>query len=182
MVDEFVDANLLERVPFVFDDRLEYLAWRRSGASMLGVDPRSLIVVGSAAHGFSIKSGSTFNADSDVDVAVISQPHFDEAWSFMRNARVGMLRKATPFQKEHLREHAPTSVYNGCVATDYILPLLPFGPKWQRGAAALAKSLPGGVREINFRLYRDVEALRSYQVYSHKKLRENWERHAAAIS
>lgn len=180
-IEEFVDVNLLERVPFMFDDQLQYLTWRRAGAGYLDVDPRNVIVVGSAAHGFSITSGSAFGPESDVDVAVISEPHFNQAWSFMRHAKIGLL-KATQFQKEHLRDHAATSVYHGCVATDFILPLMPFGGVWQRGASALAQSLPGGVRQINFRLYRDVEALRSYQIYSHKKLQKNWERHASAVS
>jgi hypothetical protein len=180
-MDEFVDVSLIERVPFIFSSQVQYLKWRRQGAVGLNVDPRNIILVGSAAHGFSVKSGKLYEATSDVDVAVVSHMHFEQAWQFMKTARIGSL-KATQFQKEHLREYAATYVYNGCVATDYILPLLPFGPDWSRTAASLARALPGGVRTINFRLYRDIEALRSYQIYSHKKLRVNWESYAPAVS
>lgn len=179
-VPAFVDLSLLERVPHMFPDQQSYLVWRRLASKLLGVDPRNVMIVGSAAHGFSIKNGKPFSPDSDVDVAVISFDHFHAAWRFMKNAKLGTL-VCTPAQREHIKDHAPNYVYQGCIATDFILPLLPFGAVWQRASGSLALALPGGARDVNFRLYRDVESLRSYQEYSHRKLRKNWEPHVAAI-
>jgi len=171
---EFVEERVFEAVPFIFsDDRSSYLTWRRRAATLLDVDPRNLLIVGSAAHGYSIKNGRDFRESSDVDLAVVSAMHFDAAWRFLRTARLGTL-KCTDEQRNHVRYHAPSYVYHGCIATDYILPILPFGPSWQRAAGRLGLDLPGGVREVNFRLYREIEALRSYQEHSHLRLQRHW--------
>jgi hypothetical protein len=180
-VSEFVDLGLLERVPYVFPGLSAYLVWRRMAAELLSVDPRNIMIVGSAAHGFSIKNGKPYDEESDVDVAVISAVHFDDAWRFMKTAKLGSI-VCTPAQRQHIRERAAGYVYRGCIATDYILPLLPFGPEWQKASGSLSMQMPGGAREVNFRLYRDIESLRSYQEFSHKKLRKNWEPHVAAVS
>lgn len=171
---EFVESRLFEAIPFIFDgSRGNWLGWRREAGQLLNVDPRNLLVVGSAAHGYSIKNGRDFSSRSDVDLAVISGGHFDEAWRFLRTAKLGTL-KCTASQRDHVKSSAPTYVYRGCIATDYILPILPFGASWQRAAGRLGLQLPGGVREVNFRLYRDIEALRSYQEHSHRRFKKNW--------
>lgn len=172
----FVDTNLFEAVPFIFgSDQPAYLTWRREAARLLEVDPRNLLIVGSGARGFSIKNGRDFRASSDVDLAVVSSTHFDAAWWFLRTTSIGTL-KCTSAQRAHIRDFAPKYVYRGCIATDHVLPLLPFGASWQKAAARLGNELPAsiGSRVVNFRLYRDIEALRGYQEYSHTKFPENW--------
>ena len=122
---EFVDARLLEAVPSVFDgDHEGYLAWRRLAARQLQVDPRNVLVVGSAARGFSIKSGKAFAAESDIDVAVISAVHFDSAWHYLRTVRVGTI-KCTADQREHIRDYAAGYVYRGCIARTPALAVRP---------------------------------------------------------
>ena len=86
------------------------LAWRRLAARQLQVDPRNVLVVGSAARGFIIKSGKAFAAESDIDVAVISAVHFDSAWHYLRTVRVGTI-KCTADQREHVRDYAAGYVY-----------------------------------------------------------------------
>lgn len=77
-----VSGLILERLPFTFESKLSYLVWRDRLADGLQVDPRDIVVVGSAATGRSLnarKRFQVFHARSDLDVAVISPHHFDVA-------------------------------------------------------------------------------------------------------
>ena len=79
---ELVSRIVLERLPFKFDSNEQYFHWRHMLAEGLQVDPRDVVLVGSAATGRSRsarKKFATFNNKSDVDIAIISPSHFDRA-------------------------------------------------------------------------------------------------------
>jgi hypothetical protein len=63
-------------------------------------------------------------------------------------------------------------VYYGAIATDKLLPYMPFGPAWVQATASLAAAVPISGREVNIRLYRDNESLAGYQTHSITKLRD----------
>ena len=84
---DFASRQLLDRVPWLFSDRTLYIDWKAELAAELGVDPYMLLVVGSAAVGFSLnpyKRFAPFGQNSDIDVAVVSMRHFDDAWRWLR--------------------------------------------------------------------------------------------------
>jgi hypothetical protein len=86
--EDFTSRQLLDRVPWLFSDRPQYIGWKAALAADLEVDPYMLVVVGSAAVGFSLspwKRFSEFGPNSDIDVAVVSTRHFDDAWRWLRD-------------------------------------------------------------------------------------------------
>jgi hypothetical protein len=90
--EQFVGHHILERVPAFFRDHRSYIEWKTPLAAELGVDPISTVVVGSASLGYSLspqKFGRKFNKTSDIDVAVVSHRHFEEAWRWVRELGPG---------------------------------------------------------------------------------------------
>ena len=87
--EAFVEHALFDRVPHIFDgDRAQYVSWKRALAKELDVDAACLTIVGTAALGWSLnpaKNLKAFDAESDVDVAVISPYHLMTAWRYLRS-------------------------------------------------------------------------------------------------
>ena len=144
-------------------------------ASAIGVDPAELAVVGSAATGVSLnpnKGFSRFDTNSDVDVAVISSHYFELAWRWLRSigaAIYGLPEEAKTAVKAHRRSY----VYDGTIATDRLLPYLPFAEAWMPTLAKFSMAFPCDGRQLNVRLYRDWWALRDYHVKNATVLRDN---------
>ena len=164
----FVSRWILERVPHVFDgDAAAYIAWKHELGDRIGVDARAIVLVGSAATGFSLSPErplKPFDAKSDVDVAVVSPHHFDIVWRWLRN--LGSERYGFPgYVQAQIDDHRQRLVYWGAIATDRLLQHTPLGKTWVPALADVAKMLPGGTREVNIRLFREFDALRAYQVH-----------------
>jgi hypothetical protein len=165
---ELVSRIVLERLPFTFDTKQQYFHWRHMLAEGLQVDPRDIMLVGSAATGRSLsarKRFSMFNKRSDVDIAVISTVYFDRAWHWFRQAKPALLG----FDTEQLRlfnRHREGYIFDGMIAANVFLSYLPFGAEWnrelQRSEQYLPRRLQG--RVLSVRIYRDGEALRRAQV------------------
>lgn len=173
--EDFVSHHILDRVPWIFGDRKSYVAWKGSLAAELTVDPYSIIIVGSAALGFSLspyKSLAQFHHGSDIDVAVVSSHHFDIAWRWLRSlGDVESIEAADV--KDALKWHRKNLVFDGTIAADRILSKLDFAPQWTAAFAKAANRSPMHGRVINARIYRDFESLRSYQIKSVKNAQLN---------
>lgn len=156
-----------EKIPFVFANNTEhYRQWRRLLGQLLGVDPQEIVIVGSAAVGCSCnphKALSPFDDASDIDVAIVSERYFSEAWHHLRTVDLA-LDVRTGAQRESIKDHRQRLIYWGCVATDKILALLPFAVKWMEARSKMAGAVPTIGRLINFRIYKDFAALRAYQM------------------
>jgi hypothetical protein len=165
---------IIDRIPLLFcDDRERYASWRYQLAKGLGVDPSSLVVTGSGAFGVSLnpnKNYRIFDASSDIDVAVISDYHFTNAWRTLRNlgAEIHSFPQVT---KQSVKEHVSRYIYWGTVATDRILHLLSFGKEWSEIIEKMQHISPTDGRTIKVRIYRDFDSLRAYQVNNLKNLR-----------
>jgi hypothetical protein len=105
-------------VPAIFNnDANAYRLWREALAKPLGVDPCNLFIVGSACVGCSVnpyKDWNAFDAESDVDIAVISSHHFDLAWRTMRLSRRA---DVTGDEWREIEFHRKGYIYWGCIAT-----------------------------------------------------------------
>jgi hypothetical protein len=124
-----------------------------------------LIVVGSAGLGFSLspnKDFAPFGLHSDIDVAVVSQRYFDEAWRWLRGLRAVDLLERDRLERDMLSWHRRNLVFDGAIATEKLLPKLPFGSKWASAIGHAGGREPTVGRAIRIRLYRDVESLRIY--------------------
>lgn len=173
---EFTSTWLFDPTPLVFQDRSGELSrWRHMLSRRLNVDPHCLMVIGSAAIGFSLnpdKNYSPFSTQSDVDCAVISNMHFEQAWHWLRMA-LNNDTQFKPMERNAIQDHKHRLVFYATIATDRILARLPFGGTWLSAVRDRTAKDPVGNREINLRLYRDLSALRAYQINGMRDLRES---------
>lgn len=171
----FVSDRVLEPVPFIFSGNSSvYMEWRHDLGAALGVDPRAIAVVGSAAVGLSLnpnKRLAPFRDDSDVDVAVISVHHFESAWTWLRQLGASIHSLPAPARRSVV-EHRERLVYWATIATDKLIGHMPIGKTWVPALATIGKKTPPSSRVVNVRLYRDFEALRAYQVEGVTALRQ----------
>lgn len=165
--EDYVSQRLIDRVPAIFgNDRSRYIAWKKKIAQGLKVDPYGVILVGSACTGYSLnphKNFREFHDRSDLDVAVVSDRHFDEAWRFLRDIRSSAHKLPVPAQRA-VNSHRAGHVFDGVIATDSFVEHLPFGKEWVPVLEAMTLEEPANGREVKVRLYRDLFALRSYQM------------------
>jgi len=87
---EFVQNEILNRRPWIFDTDEAYRSWRASVSDELGTEPDRVRIVGSAATGFSLsplKPGRPFRQlpgvhgrTSDIDIALVDTNLFFTAW------------------------------------------------------------------------------------------------------
>jgi hypothetical protein len=169
-ISDLVSCHLFDAIPHLFDENATlWRAWRTALAGDLDIDAHSVVLVGSAAVGVSLnpfKNLRRFDANSDVDVAVISYRHFESAWHTLRSLKPAALLGMPRAAQIDIKEHAPNYVYFGSIATERILSILEFGPEWADAIAATQQRIPTNDRDVKIRLYRDVDALRRYQIRS----------------
>ncbi len=172
--EEFVSVHLLEPVPHVCGgDASLWIAWKTQLAELLDVDPYEVVLTGSGAVGFSLnpaKSFGEFHDGSDIDVAVVSAYHFDVAWRRLRQNPPAWLSLPKKTRKA-IRSHKVNYVFAGAIATDRILALLPFAKGWQAALDRMTSVAPTVGRDVNLRVYRDFDSLRSYQTQGLEQLR-----------
>jgi hypothetical protein len=165
-VSHVASCWILERVPFMFDgDLVRYIEWKHNLASKLEIDSGAIVLTGSACVGLSLnpyKNFRPFGPKSDIDVAVISDYYFNEAWRYLRSAGSAILRME-PRARQAVKDHVSKYIYWGTIATDRILPYLHFGGRWQKALQEMSKEAVSGKRDINVRIYKDWESLRYYQ-------------------
>lgn len=172
--DDFASRLVLDRVPWLFSDRRQYIDWKANLATELGLDPYMLLVVGSACLGFSLspfKRFSEFGSRSDVDVAAVSERHFDEAWRWLRDLGPENLPERDELEREMFKWHRRNLIFDGAIATEKLLPRLPFGDKWISALGHAGNQDPTVGRKINVRIYRDFESLRKYHVTNIRNLK-----------
>ncbi|MCE8017707.1 hypothetical protein HOP62_16635 [Halomonas sp. MCCC 1A17488] len=170
----FVSRCIIEPIPYAFAGDAElWIDWKTRLAAHLEVDPYEIVLAGSGALGYSLnphKGFSSFHSDSDIDVCVISLYHFEAAWRYLRQTRSSWLSLPAKTRRS-LDFHRKNYVFSGTIATDLILPLLPFGKRWQEGLDDMSVQPPTRGREVKLRIYRDYDALRAYQAEGVKSLR-----------
>lgn len=157
---------IIERIPFVFNNNLKnYIDWKEKLSTLIGVDSKAIVFTGSSSVGFSLnpkKNFSAFHQDSDIDVAIISNHYFDAAWYFLRQLGP-QYHRFKPTIRNAINEHRVRFIYHGTIATDRLIQILPFGIEWVNAMNEMKGLEPTIDREINFRIYKDFEALKSYQ-------------------
>ncbi|MEW8027663.1 MAG: hypothetical protein AB2794_14810 [Candidatus Thiodiazotropha endolucinida] len=167
---------ITDRTPILFDNRhYEYLVWKETLGEQIGIDGRSIAIIGGACVGFSLNPGKYFKAfeeGSDIDVAIISSHHFNISWHCLRGLGTGIY-KLSQAQQNIVRDHVNRLIYWGTIATDKILEILPFGAEWLQATNNMSQLEDTLGRDINFRIYRDFESLKAYQLLGVKKARDS---------
>lgn len=165
--DFVVSKWIMEKIPHIFaSDYTTFIKTKITLGKMLGVDSCAIVFVGSSSTGFSLNPSKNFKMyddKSDIDIAIISNYHFNIAWHCIRN-----IDKNTqmPMVKAAIDDHRMRLVFWGTIATDKLLGILPFGKTWAAAIDELKKNPIFEDRRINFRLYQDYDSLRAYHRYN----------------
>lgn len=162
---------ILDRLPFAFDSKFQYLNWRDSLAEDLGLDGRDLAIVGSVATGRSLSSFKhfgVFNGKSDIDIAVISRYHFEQAWDWFSTTDANIVTGLDSVGQEKFEAHREHYIFEGVIAAEYFLSYLPFGTEWSKALKRSQENLPERLqgRLMRVRIYRSNSALRTTQHHS----------------
>tara|TARA_Y100000296_G_scaffold85988_1_gene124254 strand:- start:4152 stop:4754 length:603 start_codon:yes stop_codon:yes gene_type:complete len=165
---------ILNRTPYIFNGEFRaFEEWRYQLSSLIGVDASEVIITGSGAFGVSLnpnKNYRMFDESSDIDVAIISEYHFNISWRFLRNLG-SEIHKFSPAVKQSIKDHVTRYIYWGTIATDKILPHLPFGKEWAESLREMSYHPSTSGRDIKARIYKDFESLRAYQINNLRNLR-----------
>lgn len=163
-----VSRAVIDRLPFIFESKSQFLAWRDALGEGLDVDGRDIALVGSAATGRSLSSRKqfgVFNKKSDIDIAVVSSSHFDAAWRWFRETDPTIVTGLDEVGKAKFAAHRSHYIYEGVIAAEYFLSYLPFGRDWSNALQRTQRLLPSVAqgRYLRTRIYRDARSLRDAQ-------------------
>lgn len=161
--DFVISKWIIEKIPHIFNgDYDSFIKTKLLIGHLLDVDSCSVVFVGSCSTGFSLnprKHFKLYNKKSDIDIAIVSNYHFNIAWHCIRNIDITQL---LPDAVISINDHRQRLVFWGTIATDRILGLLPFGEQWLKAIEILRENPIFENRDINFRLYQDHDSLRAY--------------------
>lgn len=170
-VFDWIDANFLRCDPYAFQGR-DFQGFVLTCASSLGVEPNGVFCIGSGAVGLSLNPGKIVNGQlkqfdhtSDLDIAVISEVHFERAWRSLREqahpAVVGEMEQELASAMTHQRKR----FFDGAILANKVLPYLDFGEVWVtelvKVSEAAARALNREI-DVNCWIYRDYWSVRSY--------------------
>lgn len=171
---DFVSHFIFEPVPYIFaNDLPSWIRWKSELGMGLEVDPKDIVLTGSAALGYSLnphKNYKLFDDGSDIDCGIISPYHFDVAWRFLRQKRPEWLT-LDMVTKTAIKKHRRNYVFEGTIATDKMLGILPFGKVWQAALDKMGGVAPTDGRDVKLRIYKDYDSLRHYQAKNIEALR-----------
>jgi len=164
-VRHHVNSSLLFPVPFVFRDKPElYDEFRRELAGSLSVPQRAVAIVGSAQLGFSLNPenlGRPLATSSDIDVIIVSPPHFDEAWLELNELTLDIWLQAG-FVKKRIFE-CKDDIYWGFIRIDRLPRSVPLARNWIPVFSRISADERFGNRPVMGRLYRTWQQVeRSY--------------------
>jgi hypothetical protein len=175
-VETFGMRWMFETIPKIFDgDPDGCIEWKVRLAKLLDVDAYSVIILGTACTGISLNPRndySAFDDDSDIDVAIVSAYHFELAWRTLQD--VGSERYSWTVEAQQvLLDHRKSYLFDGTIATDFVLEHLPFGRSWVLALAQMSQALPEAHkgRDIKVRLYREAHALIAYHLRNLRSLK-----------
>lgn len=163
-----VPQIILDRLPFVFESKSQYLDWRDAFAEDIGIDGRDVALVGSAATGRSLSSKKrfgVFNSRSDLDIAVISRHHFEQAWEWFRRSDINLITGLDDVGRKKFQAHLDHYIFEGVIASEYFLSYFPWGTDWLHALRRTERYLPSILhgKQLRVRIYQSNSALRSTQ-------------------
>lgn len=170
-LDEWIDEHFLRSDPVAFEG-VGFWPTVATVARLLEVDVNGIYCVGSGAVGFSLNPQKVMDGDlkpfdehSDIDLAVISEVHFESAWRDLRRAAQPLLQSEMEAELAENLNWQKKRFFEGIILANKLLPHLEFGPSWLSGinqieeaiAIDLNRSIP-----LNVWIFRDYWSLRTY--------------------
>jgi hypothetical protein len=173
---QLVEKWIYRDVPYAFRTRKEqYRDWCAALADCLGLSVETIVVVGSTAAGLSFspdKRLRSHSPQSDIDVGVVAQNIFREAWDWFLQQRVERIAYPPPVHG-WIDDHRTRLIFFRQIGCDQYLEYLPFGKKWNICLEAASKRSPADERPVKARIYEDKVALTSYLTHGVTTLRRN---------
>lgn len=167
---EWIDEHVLRGDPFAFKD-VGFRPVVSLISRELGIEANGIFCVGSGAVGLSLNpnkindsSLKSFDDASDLDIALISEVHFERAWRDLRQAVEPTLIEVDPVIVEHLSWQRKR-FFDGAILAEKLLPTLSFANIWVPSLIRLndlVATLLGRNTTVNIWIYRDYWSLRSY--------------------
>ncbi|WP_167138505.1 hypothetical protein [Diaminobutyricimonas sp. TR449] len=166
----WIDEHILRLDPYAFPPGT-YWKFVAKVAEELDVDPNGVFCIGSGAIGLSMnpkkvqgKNLKPFGPDSDLDLAIVSEVHFETAWRDLRRAAQPsrtaideVVRSNLSWQKGRL--------FDGAIIASKLLPSLSFGSEWLPASvrvSQLAAQILDREIDVNLWIYRDYWSVRNY--------------------
>lgn len=177
----WVDRSYLRCDPYAFRDA-DFQDFALTCSSALGVDPNGVYCIGSGAVGLSLNPEKmaggllkAFDASSDLDIAVISEVHFERAWRSLREQAHPAIAGELESDLRDAMSHQRKRFFDGAILANKLLPYLEFGESWvgslvrvaEHAATALGREI-----DVNVWIYRDYWSVRSYVANSIIKCKE----------
>lgn len=172
----FVSRYLFEPVPHSFAGDLgSWVEWKHQLGDLIDVDPKDIVLTGSSALGYSLnptKNFKVFDEASDIDCGIISEHYFSVAWRHLRKESTKHEAKAQKL-KDAIKEHRKYFVFQGTIAADRMLAILPFGHDWLTALEIMATVPPTVDRDVKLRIYKDYDSLRYYQARNLQAIKDS---------
>jgi len=168
---DWLDRHFLRSDPFAFK-RTSFREFALRSSSQLNIDPNGIFCVGSGAVGLSLNPDKIdaqllrrFDDASDLDIALISEVHFERAWRNLRElaypAVVGEMEQTLVKAMGHQRSR----FFDGAILANKLLPYLDFGQEWVSALTNIQESAAIHLSrevEVNCWIYRDYWSVRNY--------------------
>lgn len=175
----WIDRNFLRCDPFAFNG-YDFQDFCLRCSAEFGVDPNGVYCAGSGAVGLSLNPEKmldgvlkNFDDKSDLDIAFISDFHFDMAWRDLRQRAHPALNEMESEFAEAMK-HQKKRFFDGAILANKLLQDLDFGSDWLRSLVRISEFVATELNrevEINIWIYRDYWSLRSYIANSILKCR-----------
>jgi hypothetical protein len=169
-LQRWVDTHFLRRDPFAFRD-VGFQPVLTKIAEELEVDPNGIFCVGSGAVGLSVNPNNVsaarlrrFDVGSDLDVALISEVHFEQAWRDLRRATLPSTEPISANLEKHL-SWQKKRFFDGVILANKLIEELTFGARWKPALVRIEEQVARALdREVDVEvwIYRDYWSVRSY--------------------
>jgi hypothetical protein len=179
---EWIDDHFLRLDPYAFRES-SFRQVISLVSKELGVDANGVFVIGSGAIGLSLNPSNAedgilraFDDKSDLDLAVISEMHFEAAWRDLRHATQPIFAETQI--DERIRENLnwqKKRLFEGAIVAHRLLPTLSFGNDWNLSLIRVGNVVAQMLnieRQLNLWIYRDYWSLRNYVAKSIVRCRQ----------
>lgn len=161
---EWVDFTFIRSDPFAFG-AAAFDSFRRTASRGFEIDANGIFCLGSGALGWSMspekmigRGLKSFDERSDLDMAFVSEVHFESAWRELRAAEQKWLaRRTRPGSEQVGLDFQRRKFFDGAIVGSH-LSKLNFGTEWVSTLPKLrsiAADALGRSVKMNFFIYRD---------------------------
>lgn len=180
MPPRWIDEHFLRPDPYAFREA-GFRSVVHLIAEELDVDPNGIYCIGSGAIGISLNPKKVqkgllkrFDGGSDLDLAIISEVHFEQAWRDLRKAAHPDLGAMDELVSDNL-SWQKKKFFDGAIIANKLLPAISFGPEWMSSLIRISEHITrilGHEIDVHMWIYRDYWSLRTYLYNGIRQCRE----------